>query len=217
MPSSRCPSLINKMNGRPTVSNSRSHAWRRQIARFGLLAAACIVLTAVTGGMRAPALSLPGDDFRVTTVFLVRHAEKAAEPKDDPPLLESGVARSKALARILGDAGIRAVYTSQYLRTKQTAAPIAAKLGIVSATVNLATNPMKQGEVSKASYDELTGMIHRRAGENALIVGHSNTVPETIRALGADTLLTIRPEDFDDLFVVTIYAEGKAKVAHLKY
>ncbi len=204
-------------NGRVYASHIIEHPRSGRFARLGLITAVFIFLTIIAGGADAPAYSPPGGDFPVTTVFLVRHAEKAAEPKDDPPLLESGVARSKALARILADAGVRAIYTSQYLRTKQTTTPIAAQLGIVSTTVILASNPMKAGEVTKGSYDALTAMIRLKPGENALIVGHSNTVPETIRALGADTVLTIRPEDFDDLFVVTIYAEGKANVAHLKY
>ena len=62
--------------------------------------------------------------FRPATVFLVRHAEKAAQPAGDPPLLESGLKRSSDLARILKKSGIRAVYASQYLRTRQTAEPL---------------------------------------------------------------------------------------------
>lgn len=205
------------MNGSWSVARgvTRRAGW---FTCFGLVAALCLIALIVIGGAaRGPAASPPDDGFKVTTVFLVRHAEKAAEPKDDPPLLESGIVRSKELARILGDAGIRTIYTSQYLRTKQTAAPLAAQLGIVSTVVPLTMNTMNMGEVSQESIGGLAAKIYQKAGQNALVVGHSNTVPETIRALGGDVVPTIRPEDFDDLFVVTIYAEGKAKVAHLKY
>lgn len=59
----------------------------------------------------------------VTTVFLIRHAERADEPRQDPPLTEKGVARSEALARLLSTAGVKAIYTSHFARTKLTAEP----------------------------------------------------------------------------------------------
>lgn len=189
-----------------------------RVARYGLIAAVCLsVLLSIVIDARTSAAPPPDDGFKAMTVFLVRHAEKAAEPPDDPPLLESGMARSNELARILGDAGIGAIYTSQYLRTQQTAAPLARRLGIVSTVVPLAMNSMSAGELSHESIAALATKITGKAGGNALVVGHSNTVPETIRALGGDVVPTIQAQDFDDLFVVTIYAEGKAKVAHLKY
>ena len=49
------------------------------------------------------------------------------------------------------------------------------------------------------------------------MVGHSNSIPDVIRMLGGDTSPPIDEKKHDDLFVVTVYAKGKAKVAHLKY
>ena len=65
------------------------------------------------------------DQFKPITVFLIRHAEREDEPRQDPPLSKDGVARSQALARLLSTAGIKAIFTSQYTRTKQTAEPLA--------------------------------------------------------------------------------------------
>jgi bisphosphoglycerate-dependent phosphoglycerate mutase len=59
--------------------------------------------------------------------------------------------------------------------------------------------------------------ILERPGENVLVVGHSNSVPDVIKMLGGDSAPTIDEKKFNDLFVVTVYAKGKAKVAHLKY
>src|ERR1041384_7974780 len=70
------------------------------------------------------------DEFKPITVFLIRHAEREDEPRQDPPLTKDGVARSQALARLLGSAGIKAIFTSQFTRTKQTAEPLATKLGL---------------------------------------------------------------------------------------
>lgn len=152
---------------------------------------------------------LPQSDFKVTTVFLVRHAEKASTPAEDPPLLEIGNIRAQELIHILGKSGIKAIYTSQYLRTKQTAEPLAKHLGIESTTITI-KDPQE-------SFNEVAKRIYENAGDNVLIVGHSNTVPDIIKTLGGDIVPTIGDKEYDNLFVVTIYAKGKAKVTNLKY
>ncbi|MBL8190729.1 MAG: histidine phosphatase family protein [Acidobacteria bacterium] len=156
--------------------------------------------------------ALPQSEFKVTTVYLVRHAEKAAAPASDPPLTEAGTKRADDLARKLSKADIKTILTSQFLRTKHTAEPLAKQLGITATVV-----PVKMAG-RELSPDYLKEMAERATsgGGNALIVGHSNTVPELIKALGGDVTPAIDESVYDDLFVVTVYAKGKAKVAHLK-
>jgi phosphohistidine phosphatase SixA len=185
---------------------------------FRLFAVSCsFLLLSIGAGSIGATVSPPENDFKVTTVFLVRHAEKAANPPEDPPLLEAGSMRSQELAHILGEAGIKAIYTSQFLRTKQTAEPLAKQLGIASTVLPIKMSASNPREVSQESIKEIAERVYKKAGENALIVGHSNTVPEVIRALGGDVVPTIDEKEFDNLFIVTIYAKGKAKVTHLKY
>jgi len=186
--------------------------------RLRLLAASCIIilLSIAAGSIKANAPSTKAD-FKATTVFLVRHAEKAAEPRADPPLLESGNTRAQELARMLGPVGIKAIYTSQYLRTRQTAEPLAKHLGITPVTLQIKMNPARPKEISEQSYRDIVEKIFEHPGDAALVVGHSNTVPEVIKMLGGDVAPVIDEKNFDDLFVVTVYAKGKAKVAHLKY
>ena len=154
---------------------------------------------------------------KVTTVFLVRHAEKAQEPAQDPPLTEVGRVRAEALARLLSGAGVQAVYTSQFARTKQTAEPLAKLLGVPVNPVALAVKPDRPREVSEQSIRELKGRVEGHAGEAVLVVGHTNSVPDLIRELGGDVVPKMEESKFDDLFVVTVYAAGRAKVVHLKY
>lgn len=153
---------------------------------------------------------------KIKTIFLVRHAEKAQTPGPNPPLSESGVRRTEALARLLSRSGVKVIYTSQYLRTRQTAEPLARQLGINVSTVPLSADPANPQRVSEQSLAELVGKVSE-SEENVLIIGHSNSVAETIRLLGGGDVPKIGEESFDDLFIVTILGTGKARVVHLKY
>lgn len=157
------------------------------------------------------------DDFKPKTVFLIRHAEREVEPQRDPPLTQKGVARSQELARLLGGAGIKAIYTSQFERTKQTAGPLATKLGLTITTISLKTNPLNPRQIAEDSTKEVVNKILEGDGENVLVVGHSNSIPDVIKMLGSDVVPTIDDRKSDDLFIVTVYAKGKAKLTQLKY
>jgi broad specificity phosphatase PhoE len=161
--------------------------------------------------------ALAQDDFKPKTVFLIRHAEREDEPREDPPLKKEGVTRSQELARLLAAAGIKAIYTSQFTRTKQTAEPLATKLGLTATSITLKSNPTNPRQIAEESTTEVVNKILAGAGENVLVVGHSNSIPDVIKLLGGDVVPTIDERKFDDLFVVTVYAKGKAKVTQMKY
>ena len=129
------------------------------------------------------------------SVFLVRHAERAdggaaGMNTSDPDLSDAGKARAQSLAAALKDAGIAAIYVTEFKRTQQTAAPLAAALG-VQATV-----------VPSKDMAALIGKL-KGSGGNALVVGHSNTVPEVIKQLGIADPVTLADTDYDFMFVVT--------------
>jgi phosphohistidine phosphatase SixA len=157
------------------------------------------------------------DDFKPKTVFLVRHAEKEEEPKRDPPLKKEGIARSQELARVLAGSNINAIYTSQFIRTKQTADPLATKLRLTAISITLKPNLDDLRLIAAESTAETVNKILQGSGENVLLVGHSNSIPDVIKMLGGDVVPTIDERKFDDLFVVTVYAKGKAKVTQIKY
>lgn len=131
-------------------------------------------------------------------VILVRHAERAdagapagaaMTGTPDPELSEAGKARAQALARMLKDAGITAIYTTEFRRTIDTALPLSDALGLVSTTV------------SSRDQAGLVEKIKAHAGGAVLVVGHSNTVPAIIKALGGPDL-TIGDNEYDSLFFV---------------
>src|SRR6266545_7010650 len=73
----------------------------------------------------------------VTTIILVRHAEKIIDPNNnDVDLSEAGQQRAQEIARMFGDAGINAIYATQYKRTQETVKPLADKLGLRVNVVN---------------------------------------------------------------------------------
>jgi broad specificity phosphatase PhoE len=136
-----------------------------------------------------------------STIFIVRHAEKADATKD-PDLSEAGRARAEALAKTLRDANITAIYATEFKRTQQTAAPPAKALGI---TVTIL--PAKDNAALIAKLRASTG--------NALIVGHGDTIPDLIKALGISDPINIAENDYDNLFAVVL--DQKPHLIRLHY
>jgi broad specificity phosphatase PhoE len=138
-------------------------------------------------------------------IFLVRHAERAAisgHVPSDTGLSPAGRKRAEALAQVLKDARITAVYTTEYKRTRETAAPIAQLLGI-------------QPEVIPG--DDLRELIAKlkASSGNVLVIGHSNTLPQIISALGGASRVTVAEADYDNLFLVVL--ERSPRLIHLHY
>jgi len=139
-----------------------------------------------------------------TTVVLVRHAEKMPVPADDPPLSPAGAYRAKALAGWVADSDLASIYVSEFLRTRQTAEPVAANSGV---------------EIVEMSADDVAGLaraIRSHRGETVLVVGHSNTLPAVIEALGGGRV-EISENDFSRLFVLTDSPLTRTTVLALRY
>jgi phosphohistidine phosphatase SixA len=137
-------------------------------------------------------LLLPACAFPSVTVFFVRHAERAGEMGDDPPITPGGRERAELLARMLADAGVRKIFVTEYKRTQETAAPLARKLGISPETI-------KSGDPAP-----LVSAIRAVTSGAILVVGHSNTIPPAIAALGGPEVPKIADDEYDNLFVATI-------------
>ena len=108
---------------------------------------------------------IPQDDFKPITVYLVRHAERADEPRQDPPLTDKGTARAQELGRTLSNANIKAIITSQFARTKLTAEPLAKQANVAVTTVSLSLSPSNPRMISEQSTAEVTNKILERGGE----------------------------------------------------
>lgn len=149
-----------------------------------------------------------------TVVILVRHAEKAtADPQDrDPPLTPAGEQRARDLWDAVRGSGVSAVITTELRRTRMTAQPTADALHLTPEVVPASA---QQGRTAGAVAD----LVRRRhAGQTVLVVGHSNTIPETIVALGgASPGGDICDSQYGNLFVVVIRPRAPSSVTHAHY
>jgi len=144
------------------------------------------------------------------TVFVVRHAEKADNSRD-PQLSERGQERAQALAAALEHTGVDAVFVTQFVRTGATAAPSAMAAG-VQPVVLAATGPVP-GHAA-----EIADAVRARlAGEVILVVGHSNTVPAIVAALGGPEMQDICDAEYSNLFVLVVPNEGPTSTAHVRF
>jgi broad specificity phosphatase PhoE len=144
------------------------------------------------------------------TVILVRHAEKAAAPADNPPLTAEGSLRAEALVRVLRNAGVTAIYSTPYARTRETAAPLAAALDL-----QITETPIYNRKV--ASYADSVAARVRREGGVILVVGHSNTMGAVIKALGGPDIGDVADPEYDNLFFLTTQEGQPSRLVRARY
>ena len=153
-------------------------------------------LLTLAAALAFAALSTAGAQQSPTVVIIVRHAEKAAAPANDPPLTDAGAARARALATALADANVQAVITTQLLRTRETARPLAEARGLTMETVPTGAAAAHAQAVADA--------VRKHAGKTVLVVGHSNTVTPIIAALGGPKLADLCDSQYSNLYTVVL-------------
>lgn len=142
-----------------------------------------------------------------TVVVLVRHAEKAAVEGNDPPLSEAGEARAAALVQALEGMHIDAVIATERQRTQLTARPLTQLNGLTPEIVGL----------SGAHVDSVAAAVRRHAGQTVLVVGHSNTVPRIVHALGGPQLRDLCEPEFSHLYVMVLKDGARPRLEERTY
>jgi phosphohistidine phosphatase SixA len=172
----------------------------------------CFVLMTVLAGSLTGCATMQSNNGSsqnpAQRVFLVRHAERFNDSREDPPLTAVGKERAKALADTLRDAGVTAIITSQWMRAKDTAQPLADLLKITPRVIPTADPPH---EYFQATADA----VRRLRQDTVLIVGHI-TIPNIIAELGGPQLPTICETVFSDLFLL-VPALGWNGLTRLRY
>jgi broad specificity phosphatase PhoE len=185
-----------------SATNDQDRKRRRRQRRIQVI----VIYTAIAIG-----LAWFFESQATTTIIFVRHAEKAAEPADDPGLSEAGKRRVAELTRQLVDAdvvaGIDAIYSTPYRRTQETAQPLGDALDLPINTYD--------GADTEAVLETI---LKNHKGKIILVVGHSNTVPVLIANLGASKKVPpIHEDEYDNIYVISIPWFGKTKTIRLRF
>ncbi len=179
-----------------------------------LIVVAAAALAALMLPVTAAQAAEPAAVAPMPTVILVRHAEKVDDKTADPVLSAAGIVRAEALAVALKDAGVTNIITTSLQRAILTAKPIAALRRITPQVMTIERNGLKQhiGAVVAA-------VRAPNLPKNAvvLVVGHSNTVPLILAALGGPTLPQMCESDHSTMYVLTPDASGSVKVIRSQY
>ena len=140
------------------------------------------------------------------SVFIVRHAERA-DAKDDKSLLSrKGKKRAKLLSGVLSGVALKAVYTTEYERTQQTAGPTAKAKGLIVTVTD-----------SEKAVELAAELKSKPADTDVLVVGHTDTIPDILKGLGVEPPVAIGDSDYSNLFIVTPRI-GAAPIFHrLRY
>lgn len=143
-----------------------------------------------------------------TTLIFVRHAEKQDDDSRDPSLSEKGKQRALELSKLISsNYNVKAIYSTGYKRTRQTARPVSELLSLEVIDYNL-SNP-----------DSLmNAIIELHEGEQVLIVGHSNTTPYLVNiTVGEEAFPPLDESVYDAVFEVRINKAGKVTVNRYTY
>lgn len=140
-----------------------------------------------------------------TTLILVRHADR---DQNRDALTPAGATRAGDLARVAAKLAPAAIYHSDTRRTRDTAAPLARALHL---------DPIERaaGDVDGLVAD----ILGRWRAQRVVVVGHGNTVPQIVRAVGGPRLPDIAHDEFDDLFVLSVCScwPRRAELVQLQY
>jgi len=143
--------------------------------------------------------AVAADESQIYTLYLIRHAEKELDTgrvrNPDPVLTEAGKNRSTRLAWWFRDKDIKDVWSSDYHRTRDTAKPILEQLGLPLHSYD----PRNQLHLVKQLFERQ---------QNALIVGHSNTIPELARFICKCEITDMDDSEHDRMIVITVAGEA---------
>jgi broad specificity phosphatase PhoE len=136
-------------------------------------------------------------------VLVVRHGEKISDT--DERLTEAGRARAERLAKMLKDAGVTAIYSTDTERTRDTVQPLASALGLEVVIYDKADGKF----IERIRSEQPAGVV--------LVAGHSNTIPDLLKALNCRGDFKIASDEYDNLFLVLRQAGGPATLLRLRY
>lgn len=163
----------------------------RGLLGFLALASALVAASPLAATQR-PVDVDPADADGPVVVYVVRHAEKLDDGTDDPPLSLAGQIRARVLSRLLSEAGLTHLHTTDWKRTRDTVRPFAEELALDAAIYD------------PRALEALAERIRSTPGTH-LVAGHSNTTPQLVEVLGGKPSDPINELEYDRLYVVVMH------------
>lgn len=143
----------------------------------------------------------------LTTIVLVRHAERGTDDPRDPGLSESGRARAVRLQQLLADLPVQLAWTTDYRRTRQTLEPLATSQSLTLAIYD----PRDLGAAVER-------IVRESVGKTVLVAGHSNTVPAMVNLLAGKSLYAdLAESDYGKLWIVHLREGHPPIIVTLNY
>ena len=138
-----------------------------------------------------------------TTIYLIRHAEKASDGTTDPGLSDAGMDRTKKWGDYFQDKNISTYYMTKYKRAVETATYTNGQV------MSLLSKPGTTYNIMMKNYDpmslSLKDVAKENKGKNIVIVGHSNTIPAQINALiGEKKYADMQENEYGNLYIIKI-------------
>jgi phosphohistidine phosphatase SixA len=126
-------------------------------------------------------------------IYMVRHAEKDVVPENNPPLTTDGVIRSVDLASWFKEIEIDTIFSTDYVRMRETAKPVAE-----AKNLELSIYEAKD-------FDGFAKKLKELKVDTIVVVGHSNTILEQIEALGLERpQKEIKENEYDKIFELRV-------------
>lgn len=149
----------------------------------------------------------PASVHPLTTLYLVRHAEKIEDGSKDPNLTAQGQNRAKSLQQLFAKTDLNALYATPFKRTQSTLLPLADTLGLDIQTY-AADQPIAEF---------INDLLERHKGQHLFIAGHSNTIPAMLNVLlEKEVYQTFDHQQYEDVFMVTLSTIGNASLTRLQ-
>lgn len=136
-------------------------------------------------------------------IVLVRHAEKADATSQDPELSDAGKARAQSLIKRAGKYRPNEFYSTDFKRTRDTIAPLAAKRNKKVQTYD----PRKAKELAES--------IMKSPNKRIIVSGHSNTIPGLANLIAKkEVFKNLDDSEYSVLWVIRI-KKGKLQRVEL--
>jgi phosphohistidine phosphatase SixA len=150
----------------------------------------------------------------ISVAFIVRHAEKAATPADDPGLTPEGTERAKRLAEVFKYGKVDKLIASEKLRTQETLAPLAAQQSLT-----ITDKVGDEGEVQASATGVATLLRGYPPGTVSVVAHHSTTIRAILEELGipAEQARTVNTGVYDNLVVLLLPDGQTPQMIKLRY